>query len=691
MPSPFLTNPVARDWLSKRGFDPDDPAVAELASQLGLNLGEQPSTSFGGKVSAFGRSAARSVFDLGRGIADLPLSLGRWTKFTDARIESGRPSPVEQVNPVSSGLGSLVGTLASFAVPETLIGKVGAVSKLKKLGRIEELGLDATELASLANRSTNIRAAGGTAATTDDLLSLANQLSPGFQRGILSGLSPRAMLGRAASTAPSFAAVEALQSGDLDERISRGFKGFVTGATLGALGAPQGLGRSRSALRDSIAAIAAFRTEPVIPDTPIPGILQQVLFGSAFGALKGSKQVFPGEKVFAPTSPIKTPSVRSEPLISQINSIRQKGAPIVDAPIVTYSSGPVPQYRTLRNVGRLPAFGDARARGRIQDNPTFSQADTLYSADFDQPLPREVLKTLNEEFIPTRLLNPHRVAQKKQPIVIRSLREEIPEVLLPSEDLRLNSVLYVRPKPTPAPDITSRTTPPSRQPGPSLAIDETVTESLTMPERQAIADWEFRYGAKARQFDKYLEKRRTEDSSILARAQKKEIKSQHEVAIELFEKQRKLIVEPSAQIIDPSTGLVVVDAEVPRILLPSDLDTYLSPVERGRLSDHLSTTAHSNEGLMRKLTHLSEVLKRSDDPSTLDALKSFEKRLSTLEDIAVQEGLSPTVLTNLAEEQMTRRQSKMKVNTEKFAEMKDLVEEHIKRYHSLFSDICKGM
>lgn len=689
MPTPsFLTNPVARDWLSKRGFDPDDPVVAELARTLGLNLGDQPSTGLGGDVSAFGRSAVRSIFDLGRGVADLPLALGRWTGFTDRRIEAGRPSPVEQVNSIPSGLGSLVGTLASFAVPETLLGRAGAVKKLQKLGRIEELGMPVSEVASLANRSQNMGRFAGEAASTDELLEFAHSLSGGMN--LFSGLSPRAMIGRAATTAPSFALVEALQPGNIDERISRGVHGFLTGTTLGALGAPKGIGRGRSALRDSVAAIAAFGSEPIIPDTPIPGLLQQVLFGSAFGMMKGDKQVFPGEKTFAPTSPLTSPTVKREALIHRINNLRSKGLEITGPDRGSNYTEPLPQYKTLRSVGRLPASGDGTFLGRVQDNPNFRQADTLYASDFNQPLPPEIKRTLEENFIPQRILNPIRESQRKPPIIIRSIREELPETQRPSINARLNSVLYVRPKSPEAPPLEASPTTP-RPLGPSLGVDETTTASLSMPERQAIADWEFKYGAKARIFDEYLARRRNEDSSLLVRAQKETRLSEHAAAIELFERQRKLIIEPSAQIIDPSTGKIIAEAEIPRILLPSDLDTYISPIERGRLTDNIVTTGSSSEAVIKNISDLAATLRRSTDPVAQRELSSFSKRLSAAEDAAVQSGLSPTILNSLSEHEMSRRQSETKRATEKFESLPDPVESHISRFHKLLSEICKGM
>lgn len=236
----MITDPFTRRILEQSGADPDDPAVAARLAQAGHYVGQQPDTGVAGNLAALGLGAYGSVENTVRGVADLPLALGRAAGVTDAQIGPRERSFVERANPNFAGAGALAGVIGQFALGGGLAGKV--------LGK-----------------------AGG-------------------MLGKLPGPISRSLSGAA-----SFGTFEGLQPGNLDERMSRALHGAKVGGIFGLLGAPPGSSRLRAALQGSAAAPLAFGSEPVLPDIPIPGLAQQILFGAGSGFLHGGKVKIPPE------------------------------------------------------------------------------------------------------------------------------------------------------------------------------------------------------------------------------------------------------------------------------------------------------------------------------------------------------------------------------------------------------------
>ena len=301
MAGPFITDPFTRRVLEQSGVNPDDPnVVARLSGQY---IGQQPDTGVAGNIQALVGGAWGSLSNTARGAFDLPLAVGRAAGLTDARINPRQESFAERANPNFAGLGALGGVIGQFALGGGLAAK-----GLGKLGGM--LGKLPTPVA---------KGLGGAA---------------------------------------SFGAFEGLQPGELDERAAQFIHGARVGGIFSILGAPAAASRLRKMAQGAVAAPVAFGNEPVLPDVPIPPMVQQLLFGAGAAALHGK-----------PNEPLpKTSRATGKPILRGIGSLPTSEPP--QARLPTFDPTPRrTRFRTAegpqRGQGvRVPDIGPAVVPGR---------------------------------------------------------------------------------------------------------------------------------------------------------------------------------------------------------------------------------------------------------------------------------------------------------------------------------------
>lgn len=426
---PFVTDPNIRGYIVQRtGLDPDSPQGRVAALQLGLNPGVQPATGLLGDVAAFGLGVYGSLANTARGLADLPLAASRELFGTEAAIGPRELSFVERANPAAAGLGQLVGTIGQFAVPEALIGRLGAIQKLRALGAAERAGvfpalgrLGRVE-AGAAGRLENFAKSPGVlgfgltrgARTAEDLSQFATNLAPryglrtpdmaaveflrraaaGARPGPLAelGLTPAQIASRAVPSGLSFAAFEAVQPGDIGDRLERGMHGLVTGLTLGALSSPAGRPLLESVLRDAAAASVAFQGQPIL-DVPIPGLVQTALFGGLAGLMR-PKDV----PKFDPKAFLESYKGRKIKLPKRVVFDAREQRPVVQFPSgVRPQSTISPTQQESRKVYVLPRWMDG-VQGALESSSelmTKAREGTLtpeiHQAMLDAGIPRRVV------------------------------------------------------------------------------------------------------------------------------------------------------------------------------------------------------------------------------------------------------------------------------------------------------------
>ncbi|RME06090.1 MAG: hypothetical protein D6812_02155 [Deltaproteobacteria bacterium] len=459
---PFLTDPNIRGYIAQTtGLPPDSDEARAAAVMMGLHPGAQPPTGLVGGVAALGLGAFGSVSNTVRGLLDLPLAAGRAAGLTEARIEPRTPTFTEQANPIPTGLGALGGTLAQFLVPEALIGRVGAISRLRAAGEAETLlGLGArSRLARIAaeregvlaraieeQRAIQTALGGGEAVGTGTLGELAadavrrlgmrtpdDAVAAFMQRvarrrklSLFAGLGPEAIAGRAVPSALAFGAFEAAQPGDLDERLLAGLHGLKTGALLGALGAPAGIGRAAATVREAIAANVAFGGHKII-DAPIPGPVQNAIFGAVAGALKPPKVAVP--KV----ADILGRPAKTGPRIVYDARERKPGGSL---PPGARAETLVPDRFVVKD-GKLVRVVEGRRGIRLPAaNEGFESLSSLVGKAYEGELSAEIRKGLESSGIVYRAVNTRRQIERARPLTPPEERHFNPDrrIILPGEE-----------------------------------------------------------------------------------------------------------------------------------------------------------------------------------------------------------------------------------------------------------------
>lgn len=286
--APFVTDPLLRGVLTRRGFDPDDPETAALFARM-MDVGPQPATGFfRGDIPAFVRGALGSVSNTVRGLGDLPLAIGRAAGVTDARIPARTPSLVEQVNPTAAGLGELGGTIGQMLIPARALAGIPQLRKLGVMGELRAAGFGTSEARAVLTQAElmgDVGLAAGRAARA--------RTAAGVPGGILGGLQPEAIASRAIPAGGTFALLGAAQPGEISERLQRAAQGLEEGLVLGALGPPSGLSRLQNIGREMVAAGAAFGDEPIVEGIPLPGAMQTALFGVVAGGTRRAGRQIP--------------------------------------------------------------------------------------------------------------------------------------------------------------------------------------------------------------------------------------------------------------------------------------------------------------------------------------------------------------------------------------------------------------
>ena len=252
---PFITDPTIRERISRKGLNPDDPAIIEAYVRSGRYMGPQPNEGFSGDVGAFLQGTWRGLSNTVKGVANLPTAVGAFVGLNEnpAWWDYTEPTWTEKANPWASGAGNALGFIAPMVATGGVAGAGGVTARgLGALGKVlPAAGKAATALEAMAT--------GGRAAR----------------------LVPQAL------EAASFAGLTT--PGTIEERAASALQMGVFGAAQGALGAPLHLGRLKTAAWEgAVGALAGGLTGSPIEN--VPGAWGGGAMGAALGFLTGGKK-----------------------------------------------------------------------------------------------------------------------------------------------------------------------------------------------------------------------------------------------------------------------------------------------------------------------------------------------------------------------------------------------------------------
>lgn len=364
-PLPYISDPATLDALAeleKRNpgkYNPRDPEVRASLANAGRYMGEQPDQGAMGAAKAFAQGAWQAgIENPARGIADLPLAVGRNLGMTERRIGPAEQSPEQEIHPIASNLGALGGTVGSIMLGGTALKALGAGRALPWLGRLEQAGN-----AAVAAESEAVPA-------------------------LLSGLQPAAIASRAVPAAMSGAAygfVQPVESGGIEAHLQNAFETGKAFGIAGGLGAPAGLPRLAAATRGAVAANVAFPGQQIVPG-PVPSFVQNALLGGldAIHAPEGRWSKATGKEI-APQATLPqevkikgllpAPRTMGENLADFVDKAQESGQSPHDNPaFVAAAEQGVNQRRAAQG---LPTLDELRRQAPTEPTPVTERAAEL--------------------------------------------------------------------------------------------------------------------------------------------------------------------------------------------------------------------------------------------------------------------------------------------------------------------------